>query len=71
MSTQGIACLRCGILRIVRSGHGHRLEPGDCPACGYVGWATPRELAATARERLPESDPRERVHLHLVHASRR
>jgi predicted RNA-binding Zn-ribbon protein involved in translation (DUF1610 family) len=68
MKTHGVACLRCGILRIVRCLDGHRLEPGECPACGYVGWASPREVADAARER-DRKHGGERVHLHLVHAS--
>lgn len=47
-----IECLRCGAVRI---GSGQsRSEMGDCPRCGYVGWALSRDLTERDRRGLRE-----------------
>ena len=44
-----VECLGCG--------HSRRADarrPGDCPKCGYVGWARSSELDETSRRALRE-----------------
>jgi DNA-directed RNA polymerase subunit RPC12/RpoP len=60
-----VECLRCGELRLV----GGRLDRtgahGECPRCGYVGWASPSKLTETER-RLLRLRPPERRRLYAV-----
>jgi Zn-finger nucleic acid-binding protein len=49
-----VECLACGAARSVVESERRRLEPGDCPRCGYVGWARRSELTETLRRALRE-----------------
>ncbi|HXZ57407.1 MAG TPA: hypothetical protein VEG40_07485 [Gaiellaceae bacterium] len=40
-----------------------RLEEGECPRCGYVGWAASAEIDETLRRRV-RTRPLERRRLH-------
>ena len=49
-----VECLACGAGRSVAPAERSRLEPGECPRCGYVGWARRNELTETLRQALRE-----------------
>jgi Zn-finger nucleic acid-binding protein len=49
-----VECLACGAARSVVHTERHRLEPGECLRCGYVGWARRGELTETLRRALRE-----------------
>ncbi|HEY3105843.1 MAG TPA: hypothetical protein VGJ49_03490 [Gaiellaceae bacterium] len=53
-----VECLRCGHFRTLERERSERLNPGECPRCGYVGWALAADLSdpvrRTLRERAPE-----------------
>jgi hypothetical protein len=34
-----------------------RLDPGECPSCGYVGWALAADLSEPVRRALRERPP--------------
>jgi len=54
MAPNTLECLACGERRSpVGSGHLH-LTTGECPRCGYVGWAEARDLTETSRQALRE-----------------
>jgi hypothetical protein len=44
--TRSVECLGCGLPRIVAG------EAGDCPRCGYVGWAPVEAVTEEMRGRL-------------------
>jgi hypothetical protein len=52
-----VECLQCGSFRTIERGLNERLTPGECPTCGYLGWALIADLSEpgrrTLRERLP------------------
>ena len=54
MTAIPVECLRCGkrhqIMRASRS----TIHEGECPRCGYVGWARRGELTETLRRALRE-----------------
>jgi ribosomal protein S27AE len=51
MGAHVVECLRCGSQRLVqRAAH----DRGDCPRCGYVGWAPASDLSEHARRALRE-----------------
>jgi hypothetical protein len=44
-----------------------RLDPGECPRCGYVGWALVADLSDPVRRTLRERPPERRGRrLHAV-----
>jgi predicted RNA-binding Zn-ribbon protein involved in translation (DUF1610 family) len=52
MELPSVECLGCGERRFIRSAaHGH-LAAGECPRCGYVGWAASAELSELTRRAL-------------------
>ncbi len=49
MSADVVECLHCGSQRLIQAAdHDH----GDCPRCGYVGWAPAAELSEHTRRAL-------------------
>jgi hypothetical protein len=40
-----------------------RLDPGECPNCGYVGWALAADLSEPVRRTLREHPPELRSRL--------
>lgn len=52
MPTILVECLRCGLVREVEDPAGHALGVGECPRCGYVGWAPSDELTEDERRAL-------------------
>ena len=59
-----IECLSCGARRNA-SGDVAHLDAGECPRCGYVGWARMEDLTEVAR-RLIRERPLERRRLRVV-----
>jgi hypothetical protein len=49
-----VECLSCGDHRVVVPEEGRRLDAGDCPRCGYVGWAPTASLTERTRRLLRE-----------------
>ena len=60
METLSIECLRCGETREVESAAERRTRTGECPRCGYVGWAASAELTELVRQALRERPPGDR-----------
>ena len=51
MHADVVECLHCGSQRIVQpAAH----DAGECPRCGYVGWAPAAELSEHTRRALRE-----------------
>ena len=48
-----VECLRCGHTREHARSRPH-LESGECPRCGYLGWAPSLELTERTRRALRE-----------------
>ena len=71
MTPSSLECLACGERRERRtqvdSVHSH-LATGECPRCGYVGWATATDLTEYTRRALRDR-PVERRRLRLRRAS--
>ncbi len=38
MASHKVECLRCGAYRSVSDTGPRRVDTGECPRCGYVGW---------------------------------
>jgi Zn ribbon nucleic-acid-binding protein len=55
-----VECLRCGHFRTVELERSERLDPGECPRCGYVGWALVADLSDPVRRTLRERPPERR-----------
>jgi DNA-directed RNA polymerase subunit RPC12/RpoP len=49
-----VECLRCGNFRTAERERTERLDPGECPRCGYVGWALAADISESARRTLRE-----------------
>jgi len=62
-----VECLSCGETRRVAPSRNH-LQVGECPRCGYVGWAVTGELTELTRRELRDR-PLERRRLRLRRAS--
>ncbi len=52
-----VECLRCGTFRTAERERTARLDPGECPGCGYVGWALAADLTEPARRTLRDWPP--------------
>jgi len=59
-----IECLSCGARRQAADEVEH-VDAGECPRCGYVGWARVEDLTEVAR-RLIRERPLERRRLRIV-----
>jgi hypothetical protein len=62
---QNVECLRCGALRYVRAEVAETGGHGECPRCGYLGWASPSSLSDSER-RVLRLRPPERRHLYAI-----
>jgi uncharacterized protein (DUF2461 family) len=50
-----IECLGCGEARGVPAAPaGTKLDPGECPRCGYLGWAPSTALTERVRRGIRE-----------------
>jgi hypothetical protein len=47
-----LECLSCGERRPLASDARGHLATGECPRCGYVGWARPTDLTEFTRKAL-------------------
>jgi uncharacterized Zn finger protein len=47
-----VECLGCGERRVAKLGEHHHVGTGECPRCGYVGWASTTDLNEYARRAL-------------------
>jgi hypothetical protein len=56
-----VECLRCGKFRTIERGRNQRLEPGECPQCGYLGWALIADLSEPVRRTFRERHPELRI----------
>jgi transposase len=64
MASLSVECLRCGETRTLHSLSSRRLDAGECPRCGYVGWAASAELDEPRRRQLRERPvPSRRLHV--------
>ena len=61
-----VECLGCGEARSVPAAGPLRLDPGDCPRCGYVGWAPSTALTESVRRRIRDRPLDRRANLYLV-----
>jgi hypothetical protein len=52
-----VECLRCGRQRFASN---EQHDHGDCPRCGYVGWAPAEDLSEHTRRALRERPPESR-----------
>ena len=52
MSPLPVECLRCGEQHHLHDRPGGRLQSGECPRCGYVGWALAELMTERARGAL-------------------
>jgi Zn ribbon nucleic-acid-binding protein len=68
MAKHTLECLSCGETRRVEGTHPQHLATGECRRCGYVGWASPRDLNEVARRALRDR-PLERRRFRLRRAS--
>jgi hypothetical protein len=57
MAPERIECLRCGVVRSLEPRVRRRLDGGECPRCGYVGWALSAELDDGQRQALRNRPP--------------
>jgi hypothetical protein len=51
MTASVLECLACGARRAAADTHSH-LASGECPRCGYVGWASATDLSEFTRKAL-------------------
>jgi uncharacterized paraquat-inducible protein A len=51
-----IECLSCGATRELDAGT-HPGDAGECPRCGYLGWADRESLTDTLRRMIHERLP--------------
>ncbi len=65
MASFRIECLGCGERRVLHPDSHRRLQEGECPRCGYVGWAASAEIDETLRRRV-RTRPLERRRLHAA-----
>jgi Zn ribbon nucleic-acid-binding protein len=54
MAPSSVECLACGERRSLDSRAQTNLATGECPRCGYVGWAMPGDLSEQSRRALRE-----------------
>ena len=52
MAPSSVECLACGERRSLDAGAHTNLATGECPRCGYVGWALPGDLSEQSRRAL-------------------
>jgi hypothetical protein len=61
-----VECLGCGEARTVPTAGALRLDPGECPRCGYIGWAPSVSLTEATRRRIRERPVDRRANLYVV-----
>ncbi len=63
MRTVQVECLGCGAERSVAAHANERVNGGECPRCGYVGWAPTSALTEATRRTFRERPPERRIRL--------
>jgi len=66
VSSVRIECLGCGEARAVDAPSSDKLEAGECPRCGYLGWAPSTALTEPMRRRIRERPVDRRAAIHAV-----
>ncbi|HEX2109950.1 MAG TPA: hypothetical protein VHF67_00225 [Gaiellaceae bacterium] len=66
VETLTIECLACGEARTVPAAGALRHDPGECPRCGYIGWAPSASLTERTRRRIRERPLERRAKLYAV-----
>ncbi len=61
-----VECLGCGAERSVAGDPHERVNGGECPRCGYVGWAPTTALTEATRRTFRERPPERRVGVHAA-----
>jgi hypothetical protein len=61
-----IECLGCGEARAVAAPASHKLDAGECPRCGYLGWAHSTALTEPMRRRIRERPVDRRAAIYAV-----
>jgi hypothetical protein len=44
-----VECLKCGMQHELLRAPGGHLQQGECPRCGYLGWAPTADLSEALR----------------------
>jgi len=52
--TLDVECLRCGERHQLARSPWRQIQDGECPRCGYLGWADPADLNEPSRRALRE-----------------
>jgi len=66
VSSVRIERLGCGEARAVDAPSSDQLEAGECPRCGYLGWAPSTALTEPMRRRIRERPVDRRAAIHAV-----
>jgi hypothetical protein len=62
-----IECLGCGEARAVAAVSAEaKLDPGECPRCGYLGWAPSTALTERVRRSIRERPVDRRARLFAI-----
>ena len=65
MERMQVECLGCGERRSIHRAEHRSLLGGECPRCGYLGWAPSEDLSERVRKLVRER-PVQRRRFHLV-----
>ena len=67
METLRVECLGCGEARtFAHAVDARRVDPGECPRCGYLGWAPSAALSERVRRGIRERPVEHRARLFAV-----
>jgi hypothetical protein len=67
MDALRVECLGCGEARTFSPAEtARRIDPGECPRCGYVGWAPSSALTEPTRRRIRERPVDRRATIYAV-----
>ena len=67
METLRVECLGCGEARtFAHAVDARRVDPGECPRCGYLGWAPSTALTEPTRRRIRERPVDRRATIYAV-----
>jgi hypothetical protein len=62
-----VECLGCGEARTCAPDpDARRVDPGECPRCGYLGWAPSTALTEPTRRRIRERPVDRRASIYAV-----
>lgn len=66
VETTTVECLQCGQARAFAPGPSREEEAGDCPRCGYVGWAYSADLNERTRKLFRELPVERRLRIRTI-----